>query len=41
LSPEAWLWIGFVALVAAALYVDLFLASRKHHAVGMKEAGTW
>ena len=41
MTHQFWLWIGFAALVAAALYVDLFLASRKHHAVGMKEAGIW
>jgi tellurite resistance protein TerC len=41
LTHQFWLWIGFAALVAAALYVDLFLASRHHHAVGMKEAGIW
>jgi tellurite resistance protein TerC len=41
MSQQAWLWIAFNVLVAGMLYIDLFLASKKHHAVGMKEAAIW
>jgi tellurite resistance protein TerC len=36
-----WAWLGFFAVIAAALAIDLFVSHRKAHAVGMKEALGW
>lgn len=41
MTQQAWLWIAFNVLVAGMLYIDLFLASKKHHAVSIKEAAIW
>lgn len=35
------MWIVFNLVVAGMLYVDLFMASKDHHAVTMKEAAVW
>lgn len=40
-SPQAWFYLGFVALVCAFLALDLGVFHRKAHVVGMKEALTW
>jgi tellurite resistance protein TerC len=39
--PHAWLWIGFLALIAAMLALDLGVFHRKAHAVARREALVW
>ncbi|MFL5505722.1 MAG: hypothetical protein ACJ8AU_02475, partial [Gemmatimonadales bacterium] len=34
-------WIGFTALVAALLVIDLGVLNRRGHVLSMKEAGSW
>jgi len=36
-----WAWLAFFGVIAAALAIDLFVAHRKAHVVGMKEALRW
>jgi len=41
MSQEAILWIVFNAVVAAVLYIDLFVLNRKSHVVKFREALGW
>lgn len=41
MTHESVMWIVFNLVVAGMLYVDLFMASKDHHAVTMKEAAVW
>jgi tellurite resistance protein TerC len=37
----AWVWIAFLAFVAAMMAIDLAVFQRKAHVVGLREAGAW
>ena len=41
MTVHADLWVLFAVVIAAMLYVDLFVANRKSHAVSLREAGGW
>src|SRR5690606_21631269 len=38
MSPEIWLWPGFLLFVAAILFVDLFVLHRHARVITMREA---
>ena len=40
-ASKVWAYVGFLALVAAFLTLDLGVFHREAHAVSMKEAGAW
>ncbi len=39
LLDSIWTWVGFNAALAALLFLDLVILTRRDHVVGMKEAG--
>lgn len=41
ISPKAWFYVGFIALVMVFLALDLGVFHRHAHVVGMREALTW
>jgi tellurite resistance protein TerC len=41
LTPKAWLYVGFIALVILFLALDLGVFHRKAHVVSMREAAAW
>lgn len=41
MSHQLVMWIVFNLVVAVMLYIDLGVAQKKHHAIGMKEAAIW
>ena len=41
MNTQVFLWVVFSLLIAGMLHIDLFLANRSHHAVGIKEAAVW
>src|SRR5262245_37541505 len=40
-AGSPWLWVGFVALIAAVMALDLGVFHRKSHKVNVKEATIW
>ena len=38
LGKPGWMWLGFVALVGALLWLDLGVLNKKDHVIGPKES---